>query len=454
MSGILGSLRNAAGAMRVIERGMGVVQSNVTNASTPGYARQRQLTTALPFDPDRGLVGGVASMGTESTRNPHAELSVRRLAHSAGAAGERMMQLTSLEPVFSIDGVQGISGALTRFFQAASNLTVTPNDGSAREHLLDQSNRLATAFRQTSTGLGAAMGTLDQGIQAQLNSIEAIAVQVQRLNAQLKQDYRIQQDAGTDARLHSLLESLAEHVDFTVLRAADGSVSVFVGGQTPLVIGEKLYSLTAGLGAGGGMTVLDHNGLNLTGQLTGGRLAALLELRNQHIPSYQNGLDRIAERLATEVNAVLAAGVDQNGNPPAADLFTFDAALGAARSLRTTGLSAAQLAMASPGAPGGNGNALALAGLEQQRIVDGVTFAQAYGNLAGRMGRDLTTAREEAGLQRQLLAQAREMRDEISRVNLDEEAIVLMEFQRAYQATARVVRAADEMMETLMGILR
>ena len=87
-------------------------------------------------------------------------------------------------------------------------------------------------------------------------------------------------------------------------------------------------------------------------------------------------------------------------------------------------------------------------------MVGGATFAQAYGTLAGRVGRDLSTAREETDVQTQLWAQAREIRDEMSRVNLDEEAVVLMEFQRAYQATAKVIQAVDEMMDTLMSLKR
>lgn len=453
MSGLLGSLRNAAGAMRVLERGMAVVQSNVTNASTPGYARQRLLTSSLPFDLDRGLVGGVASAGTQSARSPHAEQSVRRLASFSGSADQRSVQLASLEPVFGIDGAQGIGGALTRFFQAASALTVTPNDGSAREHLLEQASRAASAFQHTSAGLGEAMASVDRGIQAQLNDIHAIAARLQQMNTQFKQDYRAQDDAGLDAELTSLLENLAGKVDYTLLRAEDGSVSVLVGGQTPLVIGERLYPLSTVPSPGGAVALVDHDGRDITAQLAGGGLAALLDLRNKVYPGYQQSLDRLAERFATEVNATLAAGVDQQGNVPATGLFTFDPA-GAARTLRTTGLAAAELALASPAAPGGNGNALALAGLEQQRVVDGVTFAQAYGNLAARMGRDLNTARDEAGVQRQLFAQAREMRDELSRVNLDEEAIALMEFQRAYQATARIVQTVDEMLDTMMAIFR
>jgi flagellar hook-associated protein 1 FlgK len=439
--------------MRVIERGMAVVQANVTNASTPGYARQRQALSAMAFDLDRGLVGGVASAGTLGSRSPFAEASVRRQAHLLGAMEERASQLSRLEPVFSVSGAQGVSGALTRFFQAASALAVTPNDGAARQHLLSQAGMAAAAFHHASAGLAESLSAADRGLQSALHGIESAAARLQQLNRQFKQDFRAQDDAGLDAQLTNLLEELAELADFTMLRAEDGSVSIFLGGQTPLVIGERLYPVTAEPGPAGAV-LRGHEGRDITAQITGGRLAALLELRNTLLPGYQQELDELAAAFAGEVNAVLAGGVDQDGQPPALDLFTFDAAAGAARTLALTAITPRELALASPAAPGGNANALALAALEQERPVHGATFAQAYGALAGRLGRDHAAARDEASLQRQLSAQARELRDEVSRVNLDEEAIALMEFQRAYQATARVVQAVDEMMDTLLGMVR
>jgi flagellar hook-associated protein 1 len=453
MSNLLGALRNAAGAMRVVERGMAVVQSNVTNASTPGYARQRQVLTAMPSDLDQGLVGGVASGGTLGSRNLYAEQGVRRQAHLVGAADERAAHLSRLEPAFSIDGTQGIGGAMSRFFQAASALAVTPNDGAARQHLLSQAGMVAAAFQHASSGLTNSMSAVDGGVQANLNELHAIGARLQQLNRQFKQDFRAQDDPGMDAQLTSMLEELAAIADFTMLRAEDGSVSIFVGGQTPLVIGERLYSIGA-VPAAGGTALLDHEGRDITSQITGGRIATLLELRNTLLPGYQQRLDHLAERLASEVNATLASGVDLDGNAPAVDLFAFDAGAGAARTLQVTGITTAQLAMASPAAPGGNANALALAGLEQRGLIDGATFAQTYGALAGRVGRDLSSARDESSIQRHLAAQARELRDEVSRVNLDEEAIALMEFQRAYQATAKLVQTVDEMMETVIGLIR
>ena len=103
--------------------------------------------------------------------------------------------------------------------------------------------------------------------------------------------------------------------------------------------------------------------------------------------------------------------------------------------------------------PGGNGNALALAGLETAPTVNGLTFAGAYGALVAAVGRDSADATDNRALRQQLLAQARSQRSESSGVSLDEEAIRLVEYQRAYQAMAKLVTALDQMTETTLNLI-
>ncbi|HNF67019.1 MAG TPA: flagellar basal body rod C-terminal domain-containing protein, partial [Plasticicumulans sp.] len=53
-----------------------------------------------------------------------------------------------------------------------------------------------------------------------------------------------------------------------------------------------------------------------------------------------------------------------------------------------------------------------------------------------------------------LLNQAKQARESASGVNLDEEAADLMRFQQAYAASAQVMKTADELFQTLLGIAR
>jgi flagellar hook-associated protein FlgK len=69
MSGLFTALNSSASALDVFQRVLDVVQNNVTNASTPGYARQSLTLNALPFDPGAGVLGGVSAGEIQSARN-------------------------------------------------------------------------------------------------------------------------------------------------------------------------------------------------------------------------------------------------------------------------------------------------------------------------------------------------------------------------------------------------
>ena len=107
-----------------------------------------------------------------------------------------------------------------------------------------------------------------------------------------------------------------------------------------------------------------------------------------------------------------------------------------------------------PAAPGGNGNALILANLANAKTVNGATYAEFYGALAGRVGGDLATARDTQDTQQQLLAQAQNLRQQSSGVSLDEEATRLIEFQRAYQATSKLIGVLDSLTQTTIDLIR
>ncbi|MBI5281833.1 MAG: flagellar hook-associated protein FlgK [Candidatus Solibacter usitatus] len=453
MGNLLVSLRNAAGAMRVFERGMAVVQGNVTNVSTPGYAKQRQILQSMRFDLEVGLPGGVASGGTLDSRSEFAEAGVRRSLGFLGEAEERAQHLQGLEPVFALDENSGLSRAMNRMFQAFSALAVAPNDSAGRRVALDRAGDLARSFRAVSQGVAEGLRSAERGVVEQVERINGLVGQVVEVNRQFQSDFRAQGDAGLQARMNDLLEQLSEVADFTVLRQEDGTATLYLGGQTLLAIGARQYELKADT-SGQQAMVLDAGGLDVAGQVSRGRLHAVVGLRNEVIPAHQAELDGLAAALADRVNTLLGGGVDMSGQPPVQALFRYDAALGAARTLEVNDLAPAELALASPASPGGNAVALELAGLSQEKTAGGVTFSEYFGNIAAALGRQVAGAQETAGTHRQLAAQARQLREDAQKVNLDEEAIALIEFQRSYQASARLVQTLNEMTDTVLNMLR
>ncbi|MFB3776047.1 MAG: flagellar hook-associated protein FlgK [Bryobacteraceae bacterium] len=478
MSNLLTSLASSANALRVFERALVVSQNNVANASTQGYAKQRLSLEAAQFDPAVGLIGGLRAGEVLTARDQYAEQAVRRQLESLGYHSQMAESLAAIESVFDVTGDQGIVGALNELFTSFSAWSLEPDSNTARQAVLEKAQSLAQSFAQASTSLERAFVDTGRQIRETVERVNQIGAELREYNTALRQGG--QDDAGLDTKVQNALEELSELVSFTTLRQEDGSVTVLLGGQTPLLIGEHLYSLRISFdtpsdpppdypGAAAPARLLGGDGQEITQQISGGRLAGLIDVRNTVLPSlagdaYHVGdLNVLAKSVADRINQILAAGNVSDGPPPVAGapLFTYDAtndARAAATFALDPGITAAKLAAISPGPPYvSNGAALQLASLaspqDEADRIDGFSYVEYYGRIAGNVGRLLTDAENAKDFKTQMVTQARSLRTELSGVSLDEEAIRIVEFQRAYQANAKMISVLSDLTEIALGLL-
>jgi len=271
---------------------------------------------------------------------------------------------------------------------------------------------------------------------------------------------------------------LSALVNFSVLYPANGTVTVLLGGQSPLVIGGSHFDIDTAIqhpatpppvyptGSPSAL-ILDSNGKDITALVSGGKVGGLLSVRNGLIASLRGDgqqagdLNTLAQQFAARVNSILTAGRITDGPPPQSGvpLFSYSAdPTSTARTLTLTNITPAQLAAIDPGPPSvSNGVILKLAGLANSRNpadqVNNSTYVQYFGLLAGRVGAKQSEAQEGVSLQTQAVALARNQRQQISGVSLDEEATRLIELQRSYQAAAQMVSIINQLTGTLMTML-
>ncbi len=115
-----------------------------------------------------------------------------------------------------------------------------------------------------------------------------------------------------------------------------------------------------------------------------------------------------------------------------------------------------QIAAASAtGLPGDNSNALKLAALESKNLMLGgkSSFTQIYGQMVTDIGTQTFSASVSRSAQQVLLNQATAAREDLSGVNLDEEAANLIKFQYAYQAAAKAASVANNLFDALIGMI-
>lgn len=238
-------------------------------------------------------------------------------------------------------------------------------------------------------------------------------------------------------------------VDVAVI-PSDNSIIVTTGNGAPLVIGQQSFALSTQTNAAGLHDVYSQ-GADITQTITSGQLGGTLQVRDQQIPGIQTQLNTLASGLATSVNNVQTAGYDLNGNKTTlVNLFTPPAVNGAAASLSVALTEPSQLAASSDGTAGSNGNAEALYALDSQGIIGGQTPTGFYSGIVFQVGNQVSNAAAEQTASSQVLQQLNDQRAGISGVSLDQEAANMVQYQNAYDASAQVITAINNMMSVVI----
>ena len=180
--------------------------------------------------------------------------------------------------------------------------------------------------------------------------------------------------------------------------------------------------------------------------------------RPEH-PGNENSLDNLAAGLISSVNSQQNAGFDLTG-AKGADFFTpFTPATtgsnaGAASATNVAITNPNQVAASSSGAAGDSNNATALANIQNQPLISGLTIGGAYSNLIDQVGNDVSNATSEQQAVGLALQQLSNQQASISGVSLDEEASNLVMYQRAYEASARIISVVDELASDTINIIQ
>lgn len=470
MGSLFSALNTAAGALSAFQQAIDVTQNNVANANSPGYAKQVPLMESVDIQSPNGVVGGVTEQ-TQDTRNAFADQAVQQQQSLLGQFQQLQTSLAPLQSILDVSSNSAIPSSLNQLFQSFSQWSTQPSSATYQNAVVAAAQQTAAAFQQVAAELNSARASRTQDLQSTVAQINQDAAQIQSYNASIGGG---ESNPGLSAQMESTLENLSSLANIQTMRGLGGTITVLLGGQTPLVIGTQVDALQVGSDVANAVngppnaTILDSNGNDVTAQVTSGQLAGLLSVRNSVIPSLigggqqTGGLNVLAQSLADTVNNLLEQG-STTAVPPfqaGSALFSYNATLpaGIAASLEVTpGFQPNQLAATEPGPPTvSNGIALQLAGLDTDPAgqINGLSFSQYFGNLASTVGNAVATANTSAAAQSQALSQAKNLQQQFSGVSLDEEAVRLVQLQSSYQAASKVVTVVDELTKALINMVQ
>ena len=486
MGNIMAGLQEAANALSAYNQVLQVTQNNVANMSTPGFAKQTQSLDASPFEPP-SLWGGVVAGAIQDSRNDFAEQAVWRQSNILGQQQQLASSLTSLQSNFDISGTTGIAYALNNFFSSVSAWAQTPSDEAARQSVIENATDVAKSFQDTANSLQQIAQNTDSQLQSTVGQVNSLVGQLAKYNQAILQG-AAGGDSGVETGIYSTLEQLSQSINFTATKQADGTVTIALNGTTPLLVGGQQFPLSTSLAsspsppatysqAPPNAHLIAADGTDVSAQTTGGALGALLQMRNAILPQFQGDgnqpgeLNTLAQQFADRVNSLLTSGNISDGPPPVPGVPLFTYAAPNSTDGSNTGSNIAgtlavsstitpdQLAPISTGPPEvSNGVALALSQLANPSAaadeINGLSYMQYYGKIASSIGSQLQSAQNNVQVQQSLVAQAQNQRQQISGVDVNQEAMTAVEFERAYQANSQMITILNQLTQDTINLLQ
>ena len=463
MTNINGLLNMAGNALLAHQQAINIAGNNIANVNTPGYSRQKLIMA--PSNPQQtpiGLLGhGVDAVRVERVYDRFVGVQINTESQSLGCWQAQQQVLEGVEIIFDESGGFGLSQAISDYFNAWQELSMDPEGQTPRQMVISRGEVLANTFQQKYAAVQSSQRGIDADIEGAVATINQLTTQIADLNRKIidtettgytANEYRDQRDLA--------LKELSALIDISTFEDQSGAVKVSMNGGRTLVDGVIHRDLTTRVNPASGLLDVhwvssDGSTVDITGSISGGKIGGWLEARDVTLQDYLTRLNELADAIMQEVNTAHAAGFGLDGST-GNDFFSgTDASDMQVNTFLVNNLNLIAAAPDAGGVPGDGGNAVTIANLQHREVLSGntATFDEFYGSLVSDVGNEILAVNAYFQHQSDMVTQLENYRDSISGVSLDEEMVNLVKFQSAYDASAKLISTADELIQTVLSII-
>ncbi len=462
--------------MNASKAGIATSGHNITNANTEGFSRERVTQTADASEQKAAQGGPYIGRGAKLSKierindsyvEKHLREGTRDLAHYE----EKKMVFGQIEDVFNEMNGDGLNRLVSRFFNEFRKLSNEPNSHAIRESVREASKAIVNDFQRIRKELVELQKHVDSRIEGGMKELNQLSEEMGELNLKIHRS-EIQGHSPNDLldRRDVVAKKMMTYFDLSTHKDEFGMMTLDVKGVGPLVTGPRSEQYFIGRTPANAESGKPENSLSImrspyshddiSNQFKGGKLGALIEARDKSIGSIMDRLDQMAHAVSTAVNEIHQQGFTATGRQGVAFFKPINQVERAAEMISLSddlNESANNIATAmAPNSPGDNRLAHALANLQNSRFfMDGTTtMDDFYNSMVSDVGVSAARNNEALSQQKTITNQLEKMRETISGVSIDEETTKLLQYQHAFNASARVIRVADEMLDTILNLGR
>ena len=469
MGGLLNTLEIASSSLLASRAGIETAGVNISNVNNPGYARQRVIIE--PRRDPTGAGAGVEVVGVKSLRDSILdEQLVRESSNKAYLENfQRTLQIGQVLLGQQIDrqsatpeadsaarnlgGQMAIASGLSEFYNALQAVSVSPTSIPDRQVLMLKAGQLTDKFNSVEDRFTTLRSDLNMDLTARIKQ----ANQLIDLTSRAAMDNSMLNSSGGGLAKDTLqmrLEELGAYSSiknqFNDLNQITVSINDVVVIQDNQVVGK----FEGAEDADGGLQVSVRNSnSDKTAQLNGqGSIQGLVDARDTVLQDLRQKINLMATTLIEGVNSVHKLGVSLDGSTNL-DFFTgTDASTIAVNKDLIADSRKIQLS-----ADTDEGDNTVAANLlkwldASQEGLGKMTVTQHYNEAVATYGQELANINNSLADQEVISHTLKQQRAGVSGVSLDEEMSSLIQFQRAYQASAKLISTVNELFQTILAM--
>ncbi|MCG7392029.1 flagellar hook-associated protein FlgK [Microvirga sp. ACRRW] len=474
----------ARSSLQASQSQMALVSRNTAGASDPGYSRKIGALVTT----DGAARVTVLRASDRALLNKMLETTSDVAMQQSLLEGLQRLSQTISDPELDESPAARL-GALSAALQQYAN---APEDTVLARGFVKAATDLATSLNQATSTINAIRQETQVQITDSVARINDILTKFKAANDEVMSGSALGRDV-TDAldTRDQLISQLSEEIGVTVVYRADNDVALYTDSGVPLF--DRLprsvkYDTGVSLVTGkpGGAILIDN--VPVTGDsspmpLSSGSLVGLVKVRDDIAIGYQRQLDELAQGL---ISAFAETDKTGGGKDPQAGVFTYPggpdiaatAPIGLAGSIKVNG------AVDPSQGTGG----------KYERIRDGgitadvdYTYGDGTASFSGRLyqlidnlkadrdfdsglglGEKMTLqdfasssagwveakrqdASQQVAYQTTLLAQASEALSNATDVNMDDETALMLQLEKSYSASAKLISVINQMLQTLLN---
>lgn len=310
------SLQSALASLQATQGAMQVVSNNVANATTEGFTKKSVATQTQIV---AGRASGVRLGDIERVVDQNLLRQIREQLAKVEDLSIRNEYYGRIQELFGAPGSNSdIGHLLTEFGAAIESLSTTPENTPGKFETV----ALAVQFTERMNGLTSEIQAMrreaDRDISDTVNLINTKLNTINDLNNQISLALGQQQSAADlkDAR-DLVLAELSELIEIETFDRSSGHVVIFTSSGRPLVDNSVIplahntvAQFDASISYPGNIGGINYGAgaVDITSEISSGRLAGLIELRDQRLTELQEQYDQIAETTVRALNAAHNAG--------------------------------------------------------------------------------------------------------------------------------------------------